>query len=61
MNSSGFSLEGFLGGMFYAVRPGGSAGFFIIGHNLNNFSCLKQVHKKTLGLELSTQSNDSEV
>ena len=54
-------MEGFLGGMFYAVRPGGSAGFFIIGHNLNNFSCLKQVHKKTLGLGLSTKSNDSEV
>ena len=61
MKLCGFSLEGFLGGMFYAVRLGKSAGFFIMRHNLNNFSRVKPAHKKTSGLELSTESNDSEI
>ena len=56
-----FPWGDFSGGIFYAVRLGESAGFFIMGHNLNNFSRVKQVHKKTSGFELSTKSNASEI
>jgi len=57
----GFSLKSFMGRRFSAAHWGESEGFFIMGHNLNNFSCLKEVHKKTLVFELFTKSNDSEV
>jgi len=61
MNLCGFSLKSFIGRRFYAAHWGESAGFFIMGHNLNNFSRGKQGHKKTTSFKLFPKSNVSEI